>query len=265
MNLIIINIGDVYCRVFCDSKEFLNKMINKYKFFIEKKPCRNNDIVNIVIKDINETYNSKKALIVKTEAPNTFFVTYQGSSAKINSASRTAEVVLSGSNVYIFDSLLRIILSFILLKKKGFLLHSSGILEGKNGYVFCGVSGSGKSTISKFAGSRSIMSDELLVLRQNGSKWCVFSTPFNGEMKQKTRFLTGSVKKMFFLNKSRNLSEEILNNNNALKKLLRNILFFAKDKENISRIFGLSHEFIKTVPCYKLNFLPDNSYLKYVR
>lgn len=43
----------------------------------------------------------------------------------------------------------------------------------------------------------------------------------------------------------------------ALRLLLRNILFFADDPELVKMVFRSANEFLGQVPAYRLTFYPD--------
>ena len=48
----------------------------------------------------------------------------------------------------VVGSILRVILSYRLIQENGFLLHSAGLVRDGCGYLFLGVSGAGKSTVT---------------------------------------------------------------------------------------------------------------------
>ena len=52
---------------------------------------------------------------------------------------------------YALDSLLRILLTAILLPQRGFLLHAASAVRDGRAYIFVGRSGSGKSTIASLS------------------------------------------------------------------------------------------------------------------
>ncbi|MGB0035547.1 MAG: hypothetical protein WBP79_08750, partial [Candidatus Acidiferrales bacterium] len=52
---------------------------------------------------------------------------------------------------YALDSLLRILLTMILLPRRGFLLHAATVVREGRAYVFMGRSGAGKSTVASLS------------------------------------------------------------------------------------------------------------------
>ena len=54
-------------------------------------------------------------------------------------------------NPYAIDSVLRIVHTLLLAKQGGFLVHAASAIRGGRAYLFAGVSGAGKTTISRLA------------------------------------------------------------------------------------------------------------------
>jgi hypothetical protein len=71
------------------------------------------------------------------------------------------------------DSLLRVALSFELVKRGGFLCHSAAV----DGWLFPGVSGAGKSTLGRSAPKKRLLADELVGVA--GDR--LWGTPFRGD------------------------------------------------------------------------------------
>ncbi|MCK5356995.1 MAG: ATP-binding cassette domain-containing protein, partial [Elusimicrobiales bacterium] len=68
-----------------------------------------------------------------------------------------------------FDSFLRVLCSWLLINKTGFLLHCAGAIMNNKGCLFVGKSGAGKSTLlNMITGVDQLSSGEILV-RANGS------------------------------------------------------------------------------------------------
>ena len=155
-------------------------------------------------------------------------------------------------NIFSLDSFLRILYSFLLLKNNGFLIHGTGILKRGEGYIFTGPTGSGKTTIARLSPLNSILSDEVVAVR-NG---IVYSTPFWGEFQQGRGNLKGKTKELFFLKHSRKFYIEKLSLAEGIKNLLRNALFFSKESECANRLIKICADLIKKIPCYNLYFYP---------
>jgi hypothetical protein len=62
---------------------------------------------------------------------------------------------------------------------------------------------------------------------------------------------------LLFLDKGRENRIEPLEPVEAVRLLLRNILFFAKDEELVKRVFQSACDFVERVPVSRLTFVPD--------
>lgn len=80
------------------------------------------------------------------------------------------------------SSFLRLVLSVLLPKRGGLVLHASSVADGPVARVFAGVSGAGKSTVCALAQGRALFGDEIALLSRdaNGGYW-VHPGPFFAE------------------------------------------------------------------------------------
>jgi hypothetical protein len=74
--------------------------------------------------------------------------------------------IRQSANPYSIDSVLRIVHTLILAREGGFLLHSAGAIRNGRAFLFSGVSGAGKTTISRLAPSDvTLLTDEVSYIR----------------------------------------------------------------------------------------------------
>ena len=108
--------------------------------------------------------------------------------------------VRQNANPYSLDSVLRIVHSLILAERGGFLLHSaSAICEGR-AYLFSGVSGAGKTTMTRLAPADvTLLTDEISYVRPSGGGYAAFGTPFAGELAKAGENCAAPVSALFFL------------------------------------------------------------------
>ena len=80
---------------------------------------------------------------------------------------------------------LQILLIYYLTRNKlGILVHSAGIKDGRNGYLFAGESRSGKSTTARIWNNHSsvnILNDDRVIVRKKDNKFYMYSTPWHGD------------------------------------------------------------------------------------
>src|SRR5450631_463365 len=161
-------------------------------------------------------------------------------------------------NPYSVDTVLRIVHSLILAQEGGFLLHAASAVRGGRAFLFSGVSGAGKTTISRLAPSDVILlTDEISYIKPEGGMYRAFGTPFAGELAKLGENISAPVSTVFLLEKGPKNRIEPVPPDEAVRKLLRNILFFAEDSELVNLVFQSACRFCQKVPMRKLVFTPD--------
>jgi len=161
-------------------------------------------------------------------------------------------------NPYSLDSVLRILHSLILAARGGFLLHAaSAICEGR-GYLFSGISGAGKTTMTRLAPSSiNLLTDEISYVRPGAGGYWACGTPFAGELAKSGENCTAPVSALFFLEKGPENRIDEISPAEAVRRLMRNILFFADDRELVGKLLATACDFVATVPIRRLTFYPD--------
>ena len=77
--------------------------------------------------------------------------------------------VRQSENPYAIDSLLRVLHTLVLAREGGFLVHAASAVRGGRAFLFAGVSGAGKTTISRLAPpDATLLTDEISYLRRAG-------------------------------------------------------------------------------------------------
>jgi hypothetical protein len=72
-------------------------------------------------------------------------------------------------NPYSIDGVLRILHSLILARQGGFLVHAASVVRNGRAFVFAGISGTGKTTISRLAPPDvTLLTDEISYIRGSG-------------------------------------------------------------------------------------------------
>jgi hypothetical protein len=161
-------------------------------------------------------------------------------------------------NPYSTDTLVRIVHSLSLATEGGFLLHAASVIRDGRAFLFSGVSGVGKTTLSRLA-PRDVMllTDEMSYVRRETNGYRAHGTPFAGDLGRSGEKASAPIRGLFFLHQGPENRAERLDNTDAARKLLRDILFLAHDEDLVERVFHSAVEFVKTVPAYRLTFAPD--------
>ena len=156
---------------------------------------------------------------------------------------------------YAIDSVMRIVHSLILAERGGFLLHAASAIRGGRAFIFSGVSGAGKTTISRLAPSDvTLLTDEISYVRKMDGGYRAFGTPFAGDLGRPGENLAAPIAALYFLAKGSRDAARPLAGSGAARRLLRNILFFADDRALVEKLFRTACDFVSSVPVYELTF-----------
>ncbi|MBW3622358.1 MAG: hypothetical protein KY468_03000 [Armatimonadetes bacterium] len=170
---------------------------------------------------------------------------------------------LTGSvarSMYSFDSMLRVFFTLILLDMDGVLVHGSSIVEGGRAFLFYGVSGSGKTTTTILSEPRTILSDELTLVRKVGEEYRAFGTPFWGELQKNGENINAPLHRILWLRKDPEVYLEEQTPRQALQRLLPCILFFAQEPDLVNRVVDRVVDLVEHVPTAALHFRKDDSF-----
>ena len=177
--------------------------------------------------------------------------------ANWNPAKRQGQISQS-ANPYSIDSVLRIVHTLMLAPAGGFLLHASSAVRNGKAFLFSGLSEAGKTTIARLAPSDVVLlTDEASYVRKVGGQYLAYGTPFAGELGEPGKNISAPIDALYLLHKAQENRIVPVKSAEAVRRLLRNILFFAKDAESVHQVFESACAFVATVPVFQLSFLPD--------
>ena len=166
------------------------------------------------------------------------------------------------ANPYSIDSVLRILHSLILAGRGGFLVHAASAVREGRAFVFAGVSGAGKTTLSRLAPPDvALLTDEISYVRRREpgyeAPYEAFGTPFAGELARIGENLRAPLAGLYLLEQGPENRIEKVESAEAARALLRHILFFAEDAELVRQVFQSAFDFVSRVPVRRLVFAPD--------
>ncbi len=174
--------------------------------------------------------------------------------------------VRQNANPYSLDSVLRILHSLILAERGGFLLHAASTICDGQAFLFSGISGAGKTTMTRLAPPDvTLLTDEISYLRPSAGGYAAFGTPFAGELARAGENCSAPVAALFFLEKGRENRVDDLPPAEAVRRLMRNILFFAEDKALVEQLLATACDFVDRVPIRRLTFYPDARVWDHIR
>jgi hypothetical protein len=167
--------------------------------------------------------------------------------------------IRQSANPYSIDSVLRIVHTLILAKEGGFLLHSAGAIRNRRAFLFSGVSGAGKTTISRLAPPDvTLLTDEVSYIRRGDDGYRACGTPFAGELARAGENCSAPIASLFFLKQGPENKIEPIEKSEATRRLMRNILFFAEDANLVKSVFQSACDFVEQVPIQRLTFTRDS-------
>jgi hypothetical protein len=177
-------------------------------------------------------------------------------------------LVRQNANPYSLDSVLRILHSLILAERGGFLLHAASAICEERACLFSGVSGAGKTTMTRLAPPDvTLLTDEISYVRPaaGGDGYRAFGTPFAGELAKPGENCQAAIAGLFFLEQGPENRIEEMPSAEAVRRLMRNILFFAGDADPVEKLLASACDFVARVPVRRLTFYPDRKVWDEVR
>jgi hypothetical protein len=150
-------------------------------------------------------------------------------------------------------------------KSIGIMTHACGIADNGRGYLFTGNSTHGKTTMAKlWKDKATVLNDDRIVIRYKKDHFWMYGTPWHGEY-------TGvspqgvPIEKIFFLQHSKSNDVEKINGANAASMLLARSFPPLWDSEGMKFTLDFCSQLISAVPCYNLNFMPDENIVDFIR
>ena len=170
------------------------------------------------------------------------------------------------SSPYSIDSVLRIVHTLILARSGGFLLHASSAVRNGKAFLFSGLSGAGKTTIVSLAPPDAVLlTDEASYISKADGGYLAHGTPFAGELGVPGANISAPVAAVYLLEKSSENRMDAVPQAEAVRRLMRNILFFAEDAALVQKVFEAACAFTASVPVYRLSFFPDQRVWELIR
>lgn len=251
---VTIEIGGMTARVRSESPAFRKLLEDRYSGFLshEAYPTFDLDVELVAPRKIPDAND----LAVRFESGR-WFIERGDLRAEWDPAARRGRIVQS-ANPYAIDTALRIIHSLILAREGGLLVHAASTIRNGRAFVFTGVSGAGKTTISRLApADATVLTDEISYLTRNGHGYIAHGTPFAGELAKVGENVRAQLAGLYLLRKGPENTIEPVRGSDAVRGLMENVLFFVHDPEPVSMVFESVCELVRRVPVYRLTFVPD--------
>jgi len=191
----------------------------------------------------------------------------------IDSNKKEAEIfidneLLSNKNISIIETTPFLMLfMMVLIQYDGFILHSAGVSINDKGYIFCGKSGSGKTTISNlFRQSKKaiLLTDEALLLRKQDGSFHLYGTPWKGSGDNIYNNIDIILERIYFIFHGKKNERSEVDKREAIVLLVKQAFPYFWDKKLMLKSFSLMTTITNLIPCSNLYFLPDDSVVTYI-
>jgi len=155
----------------------------------------------------------------------------------------------------------------LLSQGRGVLLHSCAVSDNGRGLVFVGTSGAGKSTMAelwKNHGGVTILSDDRVIAREMGGRYWAYGTPWHGDVKLSSPE-RAPVEGIFVLRHGEENRAVPLGAPMALTSLFVRSFPPYWLMEGMAFTLGFLGRMSQAIPCYDLEFVPDEGVIECVR
>jgi len=251
---LVIEIGGMPIRVNTTDPDFLAMLEGRYSGFLGSSE---NAEVEFEVELVQPGFSDPAAEVRVEHRMGRWSLTRGDFRAEWEPASRRGRIRQS-ANPYSIDAVLRIVHSLVLARQGGFLLHSASALRHGKAFLFAGVSGAGKTTISRLAPpDATLLTDEISYVRKHDAGYVAFGTPFTGELAKLGENVSAPVAALYLLAQGPENRIDPVAPGEAARSLLANVLFFAEDEELVRAEFDFAFEFVSRVPVSRLTFVPD--------
>lgn len=257
-----IEIGGIPIRVNTSDADFLNMLQNRYAGFVGSSE---DPAVEFNVDLFMPGFVDRDADVRVTQQAGKWALERGDFRAEWEPARRTGTIRQS-ANPYSIDAVLRIVHTLVLAQEGGFLLHAASAIRNGKAFLFAGVSGAGKTTISRLAPpDATLLTDEISYVRKDVRKdgqkqelsYAAYGTPFTGELAKLGENASAPISALYLLAQGPENRIDPVAPGQAVRELLANVLFFAEDQELVQRSFHAACEFVSRVPVSRLTFVPD--------
>jgi hypothetical protein len=252
---VVVEIGGLPIRLHCEDPAFVQLIRDRYVGYISDANADASFDFDVELAS-PDAESGDEELDVKWNAGS--WLMERGDFRAEFSPSKRCGRIQQTINPYSLDSVMRIVHTLLLAQKGGFLLHSASAIRNGRAFLFSGISGAGKTTMARLAPpDASLLTDEISYVTREGDRYFAVGTPFFGELARVGENLRAPIECLYLLAKGPENKIEPVVGADAVRGLLGNTLFFARDPEFVKLVFDSALDFVSRVPVRRLTFVPD--------
>jgi hypothetical protein len=155
-----------------------------------------------------------------------------------------------------------LILYYLTAINADIMIHASGVYYGGNGYLFSGVSGKGKTTMSRIWDNvgAEIIHDDRLIIRNTDGMYHMFNTPVHKNDGPRE----SPIDKIFIIEHGAENEMNPVKEASAVSYVVSNSIQHNYSPDMIARFLGSVSMMCSKVPVAVLTFKPDRSIIEYI-
>ena len=156
------------------------------------------------------------------------------------------------------ENYLRVLYAWLCLEQPGLVLHASGIISNGKGYVFFGASGSGKTTVSRLSLDRTVLSDDLVIVKKHNGVYRLYGVPFRGDFPEAPRHnASADLRGLFTLVKDTDHFVAPMEITEAAARLASCAPFVMAQAQSAQRVLRICADLAAQIPVRALHFRRD--------
>ncbi len=161
------------------------------------------------------------------------------------------------------ENFFRVVVAYRLVEEGGALLHSAGVVDRNQAYLFLGRSGAGKTTVARLSllAGRLVLSDDMNGLRRTAQGLLVEKLPFAGDLGGSTGSRTvHPLRRLLRLEKGDEISLRPLGAAESLSLLIACSPYVNADPHRMDQLTANLVALIREFPVAALTFTPDPTF-----
>jgi hypothetical protein len=242
----------------CNDQGLADQLRTRYHRYLD-------DGIPHLIADVHWSDRSSPASLAvasTTFADDTLYLAAPGYDGEVDVKQGRARLQLSSSDpVNDIEYFLRVCIALLAFEHEALLFHAAGLVRLGRGYLFFGHSGSGKTTVAQLSPEDLVLNDDLVLLMPAEQRWTVHATPFwNLSQTRPASPRSAPLAAMFRLVQDREVYLEEMGRGQALAELVANVPVIPADPVRSQKLLELGQRLLRSVPAYRLHFLPNASF-----